>query len=128
MLYFPLGSLKNLHNENSIAQQETIDLFFQALNTLRYLHSRDVMYRDLISKNILVKSRFPLSIKLADFGLANNKPDLKIFCGTREYIASEIYLGKSYTVLVDLWLLEIIIFQYIYSLPKTTTQKRGQSI
>jgi len=128
MPYLPLGNLEDLHNESPIAEEETIDLFFQALNALRYLHSRGVAHRDLKPKNILVESRSPLGIKLADFGLANDKPDLETFCGTQEYIAPEIYLGKSYTALVDLWSLGVIIFQYVYGLPKATTQRRGQSI
>lgn len=110
MLYLFLETLENLHNENLIVKKEIIDLFFQALNALRYLHSRDVAHWDLKSKNILVESRSSLNIKLADFGLANNKLDLKTFCDTQKYIASKIYLRKSYTTLVNLWSLEMIIF------------------
>lgn len=126
MPYLSLGNLENLHSESPIAVEETIDLFFQALNALRYLHSRDVAHRDLKPENILVKSRSSLSIKLVDFGLANDKPDLKTLCGTQLYIAPEVYLGEKYTALVDLWSLGVIIFQYMYGLPKAIRQRRGQ--
>jgi serine/threonine protein kinase len=62
-------------------------------------------HRDLKPKNILVKSRYPLFIKLADFGLANDKRDLKTFCGSQGYAAPEIYFRNrynKYTTAVDL--------------------------
>lgn len=126
MPYFPLGNLEDLHNESPIAVEETIEFFFQALNTLRYLHPRGVAHRDLKPENILVESRFPLSIKLADFGLANDRPDLKTVGGTQRYTAPEVYLGSNYTTSVDLWSLGVIILQYMYGLPRAPRQRRGQ--
>ena len=43
-----------------------------------------------------------MSIKLADFGLAHGRPDLRATCGTKQYIAPEIYLRSKYTTSVDL--------------------------
>lgn len=82
MLYLPLGNLEDLYSESPITIEETIDLFFQALNALRYLYPCGVVYRDLKPENILVKSRSPLSIKLTNFGLINNRPDLKTIYST----------------------------------------------
>ncbi len=70
MPYLPLGNLEDLHSESLISVEETIDLFLQALTALGYLHPRGVAHRDLKSENILIESRSPLSIKLADFGRA----------------------------------------------------------
>ena len=126
MPYHPLGNLEDLHSESPIAVKETIDLFFQALNALQYLHPRGVAHRDLKPENILVESRSPLSIKLADFGLANDRPDLKTVCGTQRYTAPEVYLGNQYTALVDLWSLGVIILQYMYGLPKAPGQRCGR--
>lgn len=126
MPYFPSGNLEDLDSKSPITVEETIDLFFQALIALEYLHSRGVVHRDLKPENILVESRFPLSIKLADFGLANDRPDLKTVCGTYRYTAPEVYLGSQYTASVDLWSLGVIILQYIYGLPKAPKQGRRQ--
>ena len=126
MPYFPLGNLEDLHSERPIAMEEAIALFFQALNALQYLHPRGVAHRDLKPENILVASRSPLSIKLADFGLANDRPDLKTVCGTQRYTAPEVYLGDLYTASVDLWSLGVIILQYTYGLPEAPKQKRRQ--
>lgn len=126
MPYFSLGNLDELHSESPITGEEAVYVLFQALNALRYLHPRGVAHRDLKPENILVESRSPLNVKLADFGLANDKPDLKTLCGTQLYTAPEVYLGKKYTASIDLWSLGVIIFQYVYGLPKPTRQKRGQ--
>ncbi|KAF7502517.1 hypothetical protein GJ744_005638 [Endocarpon pusillum] len=126
MPYFPLGNLEDLHGESPITEEEKVSLLFQALNALKYLPPRGVAHRDLKPANILVASRSPLNIQLADFGLANDKPDLETLCGTQLYTAPEVYLGKKYSALVDLWSLGVIIFQYVYGLPKATRQERGQ--
>ena len=83
-------NLEDLHGESLIAVEETMEIFAQALKALQYLHSRGVAHRDLKSENILIEFRSPLSIKLADFNLANDRPDLKTVCGTQQYTAPEI--------------------------------------
>lgn len=126
MPYFPLGNLEDLHRESPIAVEETVGLFAQALNALRYLHARGVAHRDLKPENILVESRSPLNIQLADFGLANDTPDLETFCGTRKYTAPEVYLGRKYTASVDLWSLGVIILQFMYGLPTAPRERHGR--
>lgn len=126
MPYFSRGNLAEQHSEEPIAVEETLDLLFQILNALQYLHSRGVAHRDLKSQNILVESRSPLSVKLADFGLANDKFDLIIICGIKLYTAPKIYSGGRYTVLVDIWSLGVIILEYMYGLPNVILQKCGQ--
>ena len=77
MPYFPFGNLEDLYAKSPIAGEEIKEIFSQALKALQYLHPRGVIYRDLKPGNILVESRSFLNMKLADFGLANDRPDLK---------------------------------------------------
>ena len=126
MPYFSLGNLEDLHSESPITGEEAIFVLFQALNALGYLHPRGVAHRDLKPANVPVESRFPLRVKLADFGLANDQPDLKTLCGTQLYTAPEVYLGKRYTASIDLWSLGVIVFQYVYGFPEAARQKRRQ--
>ena len=126
MPYFLHGNLEDLHNESRITMEESVEIFSQALNALQHLHPRGVAHRDLKPENILIESRFPMSIKLADFGLANDRPDLKTICGTKQYIAPEVYLGSKYTTKVDLWSLGVIVLQHAYGLPTEPRQKQGQ--
>lgn len=89
MPYYPLGNLADLHKKSPITVGETQDFLFQVLEALEYLHQRGVTHRDLKPENILVESRNPFSIKLADFGFANDQPHLKTICGTPSYAAPE---------------------------------------
>src|SRR5438105_4119141 len=101
MDYFDLGNLEDFHQV--AVQENLLTILIQTLEGLAHLHSRGVVHRDLKPANILVASENPFSIKIADFGLATDKPYLKSFCGTYIYAAPEVYLAKPYTPAVDLW-------------------------
>ncbi|KAL8650293.1 MAG: hypothetical protein Q9210_003912 [Variospora velana] len=124
MPYLPLGNLNQVHDKNPLAERETVDLLFQGLTVLQHLHSRGVAYRDLKPENILFESRFPLHLQFTDFGLANDQPDLQTFCGTVQYAAPELYIGRSYTTVVDIWSLGVIVLEYVYGLPTHHLQAR----
>ncbi|KAI9670500.1 MAG: hypothetical protein M1817_004367 [Caeruleum heppii] len=122
MPYYPLGSLEDVHGDTPITWGDTKEILFQALTALAYLHPRGVAHRDLKPENILVASRSPLVIALADFGLANDKSDLKTCCDTRLYAPPEIYLSNKYGPSVDLWSLGVIVLRYGYGLPGTISE------
>ncbi|MCJ1247068.1 hypothetical protein MMC30_004279 [Trapelia coarctata] len=118
MPYLHLGSLKDENFRVPLAEKETTDLLFQGLTVLKHLHSRGVAYRDLKPENILVKRRSPLHLQFADFGFANDQPDLKTFCGIERYCAPEIFAGGNYTTAVDIWSLGVVVLEYMYGLPQ----------
>lgn len=67
----------------------------QSLSGLAYLHAQGITHRDVKPKNILVAAlddatNLPI-IKLADFGLSSQQPELKTFCGTPYYVAPEVH-------------------------------------
>lgn len=64
---------------------------------IEYLHSKDVIYRDLKPENLLLDANG--HIRITDFGFAKHVPDITwTLCGTPDY------LGKTY---ISLWIATI---------------------
>jgi hypothetical protein len=86
------------------------------VSMFEYLHSKNVVYRDLKPENLLVCKRGHL--KLTDFGFAKIVTDRTYtLCGTPEYIAPEILLRKGHGKPVDWWALGILIYEMIAGIP-----------
>eukprot|EP00184_Porphyridium_aerugineum_P007287 CAMPEP_0184706422 /NCGR_PEP_ID=MMETSP0313-20130426/36752_1 /TAXON_ID=2792 /ORGANISM="Porphyridium aerugineum, Strain SAG 1380-2" /LENGTH=619 /DNA_ID=CAMNT_0027167975 /DNA_START=553 /DNA_END=2412 /DNA_ORIENTATION=+ len=99
----------------------------EILLALEHVHSLGVIYRDLKLENVLLDSEG--HVRVADFGLSKivsaaegEKPvdqtNLKVqgaktFCGTREYVAPEMLVGRQYGQSVDLWALGILIYEIL---------------
>ncbi|KAL8893840.1 MAG: hypothetical protein Q9192_004872 [Flavoplaca navasiana] len=102
----------------------------QATDALAYLHTLDpqIVHRDVTPNNILILHRRPgdLFIKFADFGISREGDALRTICGTYCYLAPEVYeanaipLGRrlSYTAVVDVWSLGVVIVELLVGLPK----------
>jgi len=76
-----------------------------------YLHSKDIVYRDLKPENLLIAADGYL--KLTDFGFAKVVGNGRTYtlCGTPEYLAPEILLNKGHGKAVDWWTLGILIYE-----------------
>jgi CRP-like cAMP-binding protein len=77
---------------------------------LGYLLQRKIIYRDLKPENMLVDKMG--YVKVIDFGFAkicDNKA--YTLCGTPEYMAPEIILGRGYDISVDWWALGVLIYE-----------------
>jgi protein kinase A len=80
---------------------------------LAYLHSKDIAYRDMKPENCLVdKDGYP---KVVDFGFAKIIKNSKTYtlCGTPEYLAPEIVLGRGHDKSVDYWAFGILLYEMI---------------
>lgn len=111
--YVPCGTLFNLCEKNG-AMGENIGRFFlhQIVDVLQYMHSREIVHRDLKLENILLTD--DLSIKFADFGFARTQEGqslLKSQRGTMTYMAPEIKLGYKYDGRqVDIFSVGVVLF------------------
>ncbi|EGW32651.1 mitogen-activated protein kinase [Spathaspora passalidarum NRRL Y-27907] len=87
------------------------NFMYQIMCGIKYIHSADVIHRDLKPGNILVTTQGIL--KICDFGLArginpkyfkNRSATITNYVATRWYRAPELILStKNYTKAVDIW-------------------------
>uniref|UniRef100_A0A4W4ET51 non-specific serine/threonine protein kinase n=1 Tax=Electrophorus electricus TaxID=8005 RepID=A0A4W4ET51_ELEEL len=85
----------------------------EIVSALKYLHSRDVVYRDLKLENLMLDKDG--HIKITDFGLCKegitNDATMKTFCGTPEYLAPEVLEDNDYGRAVDWWGLGVVMYE-----------------
>ncbi|KAI8617039.1 kinase-like domain-containing protein [Chytriomyces sp. MP71] len=102
--------------KGKFTEDETRVIMIQLFNALDYLHAREIVHRDLKPENILLASDklSDFRIKVSDFGLAKLVPSFtSTLCGTPNYVAPEVLLGKSnraYGSAVDLWSCGVILY------------------
>jgi mitogen-activated protein kinase 15 len=91
---------------------------WQSLNALQYMHSADLLHRDMKPSNLLLNS--DCLMKVADFGLARSRRELDQreaekqvltdYVATRWYRAPEILMGSTrYDYGIDMWAMGCII-------------------
>jgi len=105
-----LFSIMQLHYRLPLSHAQ----FYSAciVDALDYMHSMNLVYRDLKPENVLIDSKG--FAKIADFGFAK-RITTKTFtlCGTPEYLAPEVVLGKGHDKGVDYWAVGILIYEML---------------
>ena len=90
---------------------------------MAYLHSRNIIHRDLKAKNLLVDDNW--RIKICDFGFARiasqDQQRPMTLCGTDDWMAPEVILGMPYGPEADIFSFGIVLAE-IASRKKITTE------
>ncbi|CAF1245014.1 unnamed protein product [Rotaria sordida] len=100
-------------------------VMYQLLKAMKYLHSANVIHRDMKPSNVLINQQ--CRVKICDFGLARSlnhvyedpqHPALTEYVATRWYRAPEILLASSkYTKGVDMWSIGCILGEVLLGKP-----------
>ncbi|XP_035668158.1 uncharacterized protein LOC118410507 isoform X2 [Branchiostoma floridae] len=94
-------------------------LAVQLATALSYIHSVNLVHRDLKLENILIKIHEPSTdgavIKLADVGLTKKAENITgTLCGTPPYIAPEVLQEKRYGKPSDMYSFGILLWEMWY--------------
>ncbi|XP_059054200.1 serine/threonine-protein kinase PLK4 [Achroia grisella] len=115
--HFKLGT-------HGLSEKAAGDIFKQVVNGVLYLHSYNIIHRDLSLNNLLLTK--DLSVKIADFGLATqlNGPDEKhvTMCGTPNYISPEVASREMHGLPADVWGLGCMLYTLLVGRPPFHTQ------
>ncbi|MEJ1278879.1 hypothetical protein NN561_009803 [Cricetulus griseus] len=104
--------LKHVTQCGHLGEEEARTLFQELTSAIKYIHSHNIVHRDIKSENILLDSEG--HIKLSDFGLGKRLTageKVKGFWGTTEYCAPEVFGDTEYEGLpTDIWSLGVVLY------------------
>jgi serine/threonine protein kinase len=101
--YCPNGTLMTIAQREPKVK-EVMFYLRQLRDALAYVHSMNIIHRDVKLSNLLLKGTV---VKLADFGLSAYGPTAEGYIGTEVYMAPEIIQRQSYNFLIDVWALGV---------------------
>ena len=115
-----------LHQKKQLTEMETAIIAHSILQGVSYLHSKNIVHRDLKLENLMFSSPGDIqSLKILDYGFSkhfeSNGDTLSTVCGSPQYVAPEILnisMGATgpnmqYTQACDCWSIGVIIYMLL---------------
>ena len=99
--------------EKYFSEEKIMQYFYQICRGLQYIHSKNIIHRDIKSQNIFLMKNG--KIKIGDFGIAkaltNTKNNATTIIGTPYYFSPEIINGEPYNYKTDIWSLGVVLYE-----------------
>mmetsp|Transcript_2278 Transcript_2278/g.3626 ORF Transcript_2278/g.3626 Transcript_2278/m.3626 type:complete len:564 (-) Transcript_2278:38-1729(-) len=113
-----------LRRRKRLTELEVQCYMLQLLSAVKYMHSHNIIHRDLKLGNLFLSDK--MEIKIGDFGLATKLEfegeRKRTICGTPNYIAPEVLDGKQgHSFEVDVWSTGVIMYTLLVGKPPFET-------
>lgn len=115
--YIQGGELKEyIKNHNPFSEQEAKKIFSVLVEAIGYVHSKNIVHRDLKLENILLVNKDdPFNFKIIDFGISGilyNVGGEVIQAGTMIYSPPEVVSKSNLSTnqKIDIWSMGVILF------------------
>jgi serine/threonine protein kinase len=119
MEYVNGTTLADLLKARRLLSTDLESLFYQLIRGLEYLHSEQIVHRDIKPTNILIPHSEDFTIKYCDFGLAKEGHYMTTFCGSNLYAAPEIHeIPRKYSARADIWSVAVVMIEACRRLPR----------
>ncbi|GJP29986.1 hypothetical protein CLOM_g22015 [Closterium sp. NIES-68] len=118
--FLPGGTLKQLLAKHSrkkkrLPLERALRLALQVAEGLKYLHSCNIVHRDLKTDNLLLDQKHRV-VKIADFGVSRVQPGdrtMKRRTGTYGYMAPEVLKEQPYDHMADVYSFGIVLWEIV---------------
>eukprot|EP01130_Rhizamoeba_saxonica_P018482 TRINITY_DN925_c1_g1_i1.p1 TRINITY_DN925_c1_g1~~TRINITY_DN925_c1_g1_i1.p1 ORF type:complete len:458 (-),score=129.19 TRINITY_DN925_c1_g1_i1:38-1411(-) len=107
-------------SRGTYSERDAANIVRQILEAVAYIHDLGIAHRDLKPENLLVSGPNNDVIKVTDFGLSKDTAGgdrLQTSCGTPDYVAPEVLMGKEYDETVDVWSVGVICYILLCGFP-----------
>ena len=102
-----------------LTENQACVFFQEIIDALTYLHSQNIVHRDVKPENILLQTfGNTLTCKLIDFGISRTYTLDKLIttpCGTASYAPPEMHRGEEYYgLLSDVWSAGVLLYAMVF--------------